>query len=189
MEAPLQLLHLNLWVLPPPSSTLRMRSSIHGIYHPGGVFRPSAINIGQFGKLTDRTERTQPLSLSKGPFPNRIFIPSLTHPALIYCSSFRVSLLLLVLISVFFREIPWQMLMLSCPTVAHASGSESSVFFVANASACSYFRVSASVFSVKFRVRPWQILLLGFLPFLISVAMLILNSFAHVSGSERHLFI
>ena len=35
-----------------------MRSSIHGIYHPGGVFRPSAINIGQFGKLTDRTEGT-----------------------------------------------------------------------------------------------------------------------------------
>ena len=62
-------------------------------------------------------------------------------------------------------------------TVAHASGSESSVLFpwlmlplglhsvslllsfpcnsVANASACSFFRASASVFSVKFRVNPW----------------------------------
>ncbi len=35
-----------------------MRSSILGIYPPGGVFHPSAINIGQFGKLTDRTEGT-----------------------------------------------------------------------------------------------------------------------------------
>ena len=33
-------------------------------------------------------------------------------------------------------------------TVAHVSGSEYRVFFVANASAWSYFRVSASVFSV-----------------------------------------
>ena len=35
-------------------------------------------------------------------------------------------------------------------TVAHASGSEKQ---------CSSFRVSASVFSVKFRVLPWLILL------------------------------
>jgi hypothetical protein len=32
------------------------------------------------------------------------------------------------------------------------------------------FRVSASVFSVSFRVRPWQMLLLGFPLFLPSVA-------------------
>jgi len=68
---------------------------------------------------------------------------------------------------VFFREIPWQMLMLSCPTVAHASGSESSVFFrvycfclfrvfpcssVANAysSACSSFRGKSSAFATHF---------------------------------------
>ena len=37
-----------------------MRSSILGIYHPGGVFHPSATNIGQFGKLTDRTETQVP---------------------------------------------------------------------------------------------------------------------------------
>ena len=89
-------------------------------------------------------------------------------------------------------------------TVAHASGSECSVLFPCNsvlirgkclclflfpwllsfpcnsvlirgkssASACSSFRVTASVFSVFFRVRPWQ--------------MLILNSVAHASGSERY---
>jgi hypothetical protein len=33
-----------------------MRSSILSIYHPGGVFHPSATNNGQFGKLTDHTE-------------------------------------------------------------------------------------------------------------------------------------
>ena len=56
---------------------------------------------------------------------------------------------------------------------------------VANASAYSWFcfRVSASVFSVKFRVRPWQMLILG----LISVANLTLNSIADASGSERQL--
>ena len=37
-----------------------MRSSILGIYHPGGVFHPSATNNGQFGKLTDRTETLVP---------------------------------------------------------------------------------------------------------------------------------
>ena len=53
---------------------------------------------GQFDKLTDRTE-TRSLSLPKGPFPNRIFIPSLTHPALndVFC----------------FRVILWQMLILN----------------------------------------------------------------------------
>ena len=44
-----------------------MRSSILGIYHPGGVFHPSAINIGQFGKLTDRTEGA-PVPELKGQF-------------------------------------------------------------------------------------------------------------------------
>jgi|GEM_PF-7058230 len=79
--------------------------------------------------------------------------------------------------SVKFREIPWQMLLLGSvlPSVAmlllsflsvaySASFREIPCLSVANASAfasaCSYFRVSASVFSVKFRVRPWQILLL-----------------------------
>ncbi len=48
-------------------------------------------------------------------------------------------------------------------TVAHASGSESSVLFprLISASACSSFRVPASVFSVKFRVIPWQMLILS----------------------------
>jgi hypothetical protein len=69
-------------------STSRMRSSILGIYHPGGVFHPSATNIGQFGKLTDRTEGAPVPELAEGAF-------SEPH---IY-------------------------------TVAHASGSESSVLF------------------------------------------------------------
>ena len=33
-------------------------------------------------KLTDPPKEPRSLSLSKGPFPNSIFIPSLTHPAL-----------------------------------------------------------------------------------------------------------
>jgi hypothetical protein len=48
---------------------------------PGSVFHPSATYIGQFDKLTDHTG-ARSLSLPKGPFLNRIFIPSLTHPAL-----------------------------------------------------------------------------------------------------------
>ena len=48
-----------------------MRSSSLGIYHPGGVFHPSATNIGQFGKLTDRTAgESLSLSLPKGPAPS-----------------------------------------------------------------------------------------------------------------------
>ena len=43
-----------------------MRSSILGIYHPGGVFHPSATNIGQFGKLTDHTEGIQVPELAEG---------------------------------------------------------------------------------------------------------------------------
>ena len=77
------------------------------------------------GKLTDRTAgEPRSLSLPKGPFPNRIFIPSLTHPALkaVFC-------------------------------------------FVANASACSSFRVYASVFSVFFREIPWLCLCLCFVFF------------------------
>ena len=84
-----------------------MRSSIHGIYHPGGVFRPSAINNGQFGKLTDRTEGIQVPELN-GQFDKLTDrtegtqAPELAEGALpkpyIY-------------------------------TVAHASGSESSVLF------------------------------------------------------------
>ena len=108
-----------LGLAPALKSTSRMRSSILGIYHPGGVFHPSATNIGQFGKLTDHTgEESRSLSLPKGPFAKPY----------IY-------------------------------TVAHASGSECSVFFVANASALSSFRVSASDFSVFFRVNPWQMLM------------------------------
>jgi len=49
-------------------STSHMRSSILGIYHPGGGFHPSAINNGQFDKLTDRTAgELRSLSLPKGP--------------------------------------------------------------------------------------------------------------------------
>ena len=44
-----------------------MRSSILGIYHPGGVFHPSATNTGQFGKLTDRTEGAPVPELVEGP--------------------------------------------------------------------------------------------------------------------------
>jgi len=67
-----------------------MRSSILGIYHPGGVFHPSAINNGQFGKLTDRTEGTPVPEPVEGALPNYIFIPSLTHPALKDGFLFRV---------------------------------------------------------------------------------------------------
>ena len=47
-------------------SPSRMRRSILGIYHPGGDFHPSATNIGQFGKLTDRIERTPVPELVEG---------------------------------------------------------------------------------------------------------------------------
>ena len=63
---------------------------------------------GQFDKLTDRTE-TRSLSLPKGPSPNSIFIPSLTHPALNAVFSFRVSA---SVFSVFFRVRPWLILLL-----------------------------------------------------------------------------
>ena len=53
--------------------------------------------------------------------------PSHLLPALKEVSSFRVNLLL-VLISVKFRVNPWQILLLILPSVAHASGSERSVF-------------------------------------------------------------
>ena len=89
---------------------------------------------GQFDKLTDRTE-TRSLSLPKGPFPNRIFIPSLTHPALKDVFSFRGYA------SASFREIP-------CSSVA-----------------------MLLLPSVKFRVRPWQMLLLLLLSFHPSVAI------------------
>ncbi len=45
-----------------------MRSSILGIYHPGGVFHPRATNNGQFDKLTDRTEGTPVPELVEGPY-------------------------------------------------------------------------------------------------------------------------
>jgi hypothetical protein len=51
-----------------------MRSSILGIYHPGGVFHPNATNIGQFGKLTDRTENLVP-ELVEGPTFFRLLSP------------------------------------------------------------------------------------------------------------------
>jgi hypothetical protein len=86
-----------------------MRSSILGFYHPGGVFRPSATNNGQFDKLTDRTEGAQAPELAEG---------ALTKPY-IY-------------------------------TVAHASGSESSVLF-------PWLMLLLVLPSVFFRVRPWLI--------------------------------
>ena len=58
---------------PASMSTSRMRSSILGIYHPGGVFHSSATNNGQFDKFTDRTE---------GALTKPYISPSLTHPAL-----------------------------------------------------------------------------------------------------------
>ncbi len=58
-----------------------MRSSSLGIYHPGGVFHPSATYIGQFDKLTDRTEGTLVPELAEGASPNSLFIPSFTHLA------------------------------------------------------------------------------------------------------------
>ena len=116
-------------------STSRMRSSIFGIYHSGGVFHPSATYIGQFGKLTDRIEReprslsltassasplTVPkeprsLSLPKGPFPNSIFIPSLTHPALKAVFCFRGSA---SVFSVKFRVNPWLIFSLLLPLLS-----------------------------------------------------------------------
>jgi len=50
-------------------STSRMRSSILGIYHLGGVFHPIATNIGQFDKLTDRSEGTLVPELAEGALP------------------------------------------------------------------------------------------------------------------------
>jgi hypothetical protein len=69
------------------------------------------------------------------------------------------SFLLSNLPSVHFRVILWQMLYSS----VNSSFREIPCPSVANASAASiFFRVSASVFSVKFRVLPWQMLSLGF---------------------------
>ena len=48
-----------------------MRSSILGFYHPGSVFHPSATNIGQFGKLTDRTEGTPVPEPAEGALPKQ----------------------------------------------------------------------------------------------------------------------
>ena len=45
-----------------------MRSSILGIYHPGGVFHPSATNTGQFGKLTDLSKGIPVPELVEGPY-------------------------------------------------------------------------------------------------------------------------
>ena len=52
-----------------------MGSSILGIYHPGGVFRPSATNIGQFDKLTDRSKGTPVPELAEGPTFLRLLSP------------------------------------------------------------------------------------------------------------------
>jgi hypothetical protein len=78
------------------------------------------------------------LRLPKGPFPNSIFIPSLTHPALNDVFCFRVSA---SVFSVKFRVNPWQMLLLVLISVAN-------------------FLLLLILPSVKFRVNPWQMLLL-----------------------------
>ncbi|RLS25061.1 MAG: hypothetical protein DWH70_05955 [Planctomycetota bacterium] len=52
-----------------------LSSSILGIYHPGGVFRPSATNIGQFDKLTDRSKGTPVPELAEGPTFLRLLSP------------------------------------------------------------------------------------------------------------------
>jgi hypothetical protein len=109
--------------LSPPRAIVNFAYAEFHSWHlsPGGVFHPSATNICQFGKLTDRTENP---------------VPELVEGALskqyIY-------------------------------TVAHASGSESSVLFpclmllLISVSLLLSFPCIFRVFSVKFRVRPWLI--------------------------------
>jgi len=82
-------------------------------------------------------------------------------------------MLLLILPSVKFRVNPWQMLLLVllsvfCFCLFRVIPCSS----VANAYSCSSFRVLLLLVlpSVKFRVNPWQMLLLGFPLFLPSVA-------------------
>ena len=74
-----------------------MRSSVLGIYHPGGVFHPSTINNGPFGKLTDRTEGTPVPEFAEGAHPKQ-YIYTVAHasgsercvflPWLIFCFCF-----------------------------------------------------------------------------------------------------
>jgi len=80
-----------------------MRSSSLGIYHPGGVFHPSATNIGQFdgfgwltaGKLTDRTEGTLFPEIAEGALPKQ-YIYTVAHASgSELCVLHSVSLLLL----------------------------------------------------------------------------------------------
>ena len=58
-----------------------LSSSILGIYPPVSV----SLSASSASSLT--VQKSRSLSLSKGPFQNRIFIPSLTHPALkaVFC--------------------------------------------------------------------------------------------------------
>ena len=85
-----------------------MRSSILGIYHPGGVFHPSATYIGQFdgfgwltaGKLTDHTEGTPVPELAEGAF-SKSYIYTVAHVSGSECIVFFTCLCLCL-----FREIP-----------------------------------------------------------------------------------
>ena len=118
-------------------STSRMRSSILAFNIQAVSFTlGQLITVSSASSLTVHKSRS--LSLSKGPFPNRIFTPSLTHPALKDVFCFRGFCFLPCICFCLFRVFP-------CSSVANASAS---------------FRVSASVFSVSFRVRPWLMLLL-----------------------------
>ena len=135
-----------------------MRSSILGIYPPGIVFRPSATNNGQFGKLTDHTEGTQAPEL-KGQFDKLTDrtegtpVPELAE-----------------------GDLPKQYIY----TVAHASGSECGVLFpwlFFCFCFCLFFFPWLMLLlllilllpSVFFRVRPWQmLLLLSLLPSVVS---------------------
>jgi hypothetical protein len=86
-----------------------MRSSILGIYHSGGVFHPSATNIGQFGRLTDRTETLVP-EPAEGALPKQYIY------TVAYASGSERYFFLPCPCFCLFREIPWQMLLLTLST-------------------------------------------------------------------------
>ena len=133
-------------------STSRMRSSIFGFYHPGGVFHPRATNNGQFdgfgwltaGKLTDRIERTpRSLSLSKGPHRLGQLRLCGVHSWLLISMDSPLSRGM----TEPGRFVPPR---LGHLYLAPSSPSRMRRSSLSSASAYSSFRVSASVFSVSF---------------------------------------
>ena len=74
-----------------------MRSSVLGIYHPGGVFHPSATNNGQFDKLTDRSKGTPVPELVEGAL-SKSYIYTVAHASgSELCVLYSVAMLLLLL--------------------------------------------------------------------------------------------